>query len=191
MRSVLLSITLIAAFLLWGSHASAVAVLDLGGSACHEQSQCSIGLSGGGHDTTLATFSTPVVATGTDDFFATPGGMMVGSGTFPNAFALTFSNTVAWSGAALESAHNFAGLSVEGPELSASGLLADPGVSAFSFAAPLTLLANQTYEFVVAEIIGFGFASLSSLTFAATSSSASPSTVPLPPAMLMLLAGLG
>ena len=175
------------------STAHAIAVLDLRTTACHEQVQCAFTLSGDIPDGTVANLSAPQVAFGSDDFFGFSNGMIFGSGVFPHAFELSFNQDLFWTGGALELNHGFAGFEIAGSSFDATRVLADAGPGIFSFADAVFFEAGETYRFSAETTQSFGFGVLGELQFAGLVEEASPSVVPIPaslPLMLSILAGL-
>lgn len=173
---------------------SATPILHLNQVGCHNQVTCTLQVDGIGMSGTTATFSSADVSIGRSDFFAFSEGMIFGSHIFPHAFELTFSETVHWSGGTMPLAHHFDGFTVSGAGFSAPDILAGQGIGAFSFATPITFLADQSYRFDSDPSPHFSIAVLGDMQFAPIIPSASPSIVPLPatlPMMVLLLTWLG
>lgn len=186
-------LTLLVGFMGLATSVSATPILHLNDGSCHNQVACTLQLFGNGVHGATATFSSPDVHIGRSDFFAFSGGMIFGNHTFPHAFDLTFNRTVSWSGGTLGLAHRFDGFAISGAGVSASDILADQGIGAFSFATPITFLADQSYRFDGHRSSHFSIAILGDMQFAPILASASTSIVPLPatlPMMALLLAGL-
>lgn len=179
--------------LTWASGpAQAIAVLDLRSGGCHEQIDCTLALSGGGHDATLAHLTAPRVSFGADDFFAYSDGMIFGNGVFPHSFDLSFDRSVLWLGGALDLSHGFTGFDILGPSLKVSGVLKDTTQGVFILENPLLFQADQTYSFRTTLAPSFTFGVIGQFDFAGITTDSSPSVVPVPatlPLMLSLLAG--
>ncbi len=167
--------------------ANAIAVLDLTSGACHNQFECTLTLFGENAGGIQATFSSPEVSFGNDDFYAYSDGMIFGNGVFPHAFDLSFDQSVQWQGGALELEHRFSGFDVTGSNVALAALLSDTEPGRFTLAQPVLFQANELYRFDSTPASEFGFGVLSSLDFSIALQESSPSVVPLPASMPMML----
>ncbi|MEM7684753.1 MAG: VPLPA-CTERM sorting domain-containing protein [Pseudomonadota bacterium] len=170
--------------------ASAVAILDLTGTACHNNAACDVSLTGTGSDSITASFSAPDVMFGTNDFFGSDNGLIFGSPFFPRSFDLSFDSTLLWTGGTIGQSFQFSGFDVTGPGVTQTSVLTQPQPGTFLLDTALTFRADQSYRFEAISTSPISLASLRDLSFLPIAQANDLSVIPVPAGLPLLLTGL-
>lgn len=185
--------TTLAGLLVVSPVAANAGLIDFSGGDCHELTVCVMTVTGDDLDGATATFSNPVVETGsTNRFFNLSNGLALGSGGLAYTWDVVFDTTVAWVGGFVGFTSSDLGFGVTGPGVSADGILAGASPGAFDLAQPLMFVGGESYSFTSdnrCSSTGCGGRTLRSMDLQAVSVS-----VPEPGTLALLglgIAGIG